>query len=119
MRFFLFIVLLAVLIFPGCAYQGKVVRKEFRALPFSESLGVDAIYTFQLRDRAGEIHSQMVTPEVFANYEVGDYFDDLQAAPAHDYRPAAPLPPALEPLPGRRPLEYYETPYRPLRSGHF
>ena len=74
--------LLAAAFLSGCAYQGIVTEKRSRPLPFYESLGMDAIYNFQLRDNAGAIHSQMVTPEVFASYRVGDRFDDLQPPPA-------------------------------------
>ncbi len=115
MRFNLLICLISILVLSSCAYEGTVVRKDFRELPFSESLGVEAIYHFELRDRAGQIHSQMVTPQVFAAYEVGDYFNDLQL-PANT-RPAAPSP-IMGPFPSQRPLQYYDTPYRPLyRSG--
>jgi hypothetical protein len=115
MRFNLFICLISILILSSCAYEGTVVRKDVRPLPFYDSLGIDAIYHFELRDRAGQIHSQMVTPQVFAAYEVGDYFNDLQL-PA-DVRPAAPSP-IMGPFPSQRPLQYYDTPYRPLhRSG--
>ena len=115
MRFNLFICLISVLILSSCAYEGTVVRKDFRELPFSESLGIEAIYHFKLRDRSGQIHSQMVTPQVFAAYEVGDYFNDLQL-PA-DIRPTAPSP-IMGPFPSQRPLQYYDTPYRPShRSG--
>ena len=41
------------------------------------------MFTFLLRNRQGTVHSQMVTPEVFARYRVGDYFNDQQAPPAH------------------------------------
>ncbi len=105
--------LISILLLSSCAYDGTVVQKEFRPLPFSESLGIEGIYNFQLRDRAGQIHSQMVTPEVFIAYQVGDYFNDLQL-PA-SVRPAAPSP-LMRPYPMRRPLEYYETPYRPRRT---
>ncbi|MEP6685772.1 MAG: hypothetical protein ABJB22_03265, partial [Verrucomicrobiota bacterium] len=64
----------------GCALQGVVVEKNFRPFPFVDSVGMDAIYKFKLRDPQGHICSQMVTPEVFAQYEVGDYFNDLQSA---------------------------------------
>lgn len=115
MRSNLFICVISILILSGCAYEGTVVRKEFRPLPFYDSLGIEAIYHFELRDRAGQIHSQMVTPQVFAAYEVGDYFNDLQL-PAHEL-PTAPSP-IMGPFPSQRPLQYYDTPYRPLyRSG--
>jgi hypothetical protein len=37
-------------------------------------------YAFYLRDRQGNSRWQLVTPEVFARYEVGDYFNDCQPA---------------------------------------
>jgi hypothetical protein len=39
-------------------------------------------YAFYLRDRQGNEQWQLVTPEVFARYEIGDYFNDLQSAPS-------------------------------------
>lgn len=117
MRFTLVICLLAAIIYSGCAYQGTVVRKEFHPLPFYESLGLEGIYRFDLRDRSGQIHSQMVNATVFANFEVGDYFDDLQPAPPHSYRSGAPIPSVMA-WPARQPLQYYETPYRRLRDIH-
>jgi hypothetical protein len=41
-------------------------------------------YAFYLRDRQGTNRWQLVTPEVFARYEVGEYFNDAQAAPSRD-----------------------------------
>ena len=41
----------------------------------------NAVCKFILRDRAGNVRSQLVTPEVFARYQAGDYFNDLQPAP--------------------------------------
>jgi hypothetical protein len=38
-------------------------------------------YAFYLRDRQGNGRWQLVTPEVFACYEVGDYFNDSQSNP--------------------------------------
>jgi hypothetical protein len=94
-------------LFSGCAYQGVVVEKRFRPVPFSASLGLDAMYNFQLRDNAGQIHSQMVTPDVFASYRVADYFNDLQAPLSHDDKE----------LEGFRlpPREMGEGPYQPVR----
>jgi hypothetical protein len=101
------IFLLAAGLLSGCAYQGVITEKRFRPLPFYESLGVDAIYNFQLRDDAGAIHSQMVTPEVFASYRVGDLFNDLQPPPMHEGKE----------MPGFRmaPPELIERPYQPVR----
>ena len=94
-------------LFSGCAYQGVVVEKRFRPVPFSASLGLDAMYNFQLRDNAGQIHSQMVTPDVFASYRVADYFNDLEAPPSRDDKE----------LEGFRlpPQEMGEGPYQPVR----
>lgn len=107
MRRNLVIYLAAAAFFSGCAYQGTVVEKRFRPLPFPNSLGLDAMYNFQLRDSTHQIHSQMVTPGVFANYRVGDFFNDMQSAPAHDDKE----------LEGFRlpPPELREGPYQPVR----
>ncbi len=83
------------------------MEKRFRPIPFQESLGLDAMYNFQLRDNTGQIHSQMVTADVFASYRTGDNFNDLQAPPSHEdkelkgYRPA--------------PVEMNDEPYQPVR----
>lgn len=65
----------------GCSQKGVVVEKRLKPSPFAYSTGIDAIYSFLLRDEQGRVHSQMVTPEVFQRYEVGEYFDDQQAGP--------------------------------------
>lgn len=98
----------------GCAYDGTIVRKESRILPFSESLGIDAIYKFELRDRAGQLHWQMVTPEVFASYAQGDYFNDLQI-PERLLEPTAPDS-TLPRVPRRGPTEIRQIPYQPIRT---
>ena len=64
----------------SCAYQGVVVDKSARELPFSETVGTPASLSFMLRDNTGVVHRQLVTPEVFASYQVGDYFNDMQPA---------------------------------------
>jgi hypothetical protein len=117
MRLISTLCLLTALFFAGCAYEGTVVRKEYRPLPFSYSLGIDGIYKFELRDRAGRIHSQLVTPLVFANYEIGDYFNDLQPLPPDAFqRGPAPLePPMLRP-PVRGTPEYEDIPEQPRRT---
>jgi hypothetical protein len=96
----------AAALFSGCAYDGVIVEKRFRPLPFSESLGMDAIHNFQLRDSTGQIHSQMVTPDVFASYRAGDYFNDLQSPPS---------PEDKEPRFRAAPPELNEGPYQPVR----
>lgn len=93
--------------FYGCAYQGTVAEKRFRPLPFSESLGLDAMYNFQLRDNTGQVHSQMVTADVFASYRVGDYFNDLQPPPARGEKELRGMQPTLR--------EMDEGPYEPVR----
>ena len=107
MRRNIVICLALVVLVSGCAYQGTIVEKRFRPLPFSASLGVDAMYNFQLRDNTQQIHSQMVTPDVFASYRAGDYFNDLESPPAHDEKE----------LEGFRllPREMDEGPYQPVR----
>jgi hypothetical protein len=122
----LLIYLIAVSLLSGCAYQGVVVDKRSRPLPFPESLGVDGMYSFKLRNHSGEVHSQMVTAYVFYNYRVGDYFNDLQPPPVQPekemrapmYRanpelqePPVPLGP--EPMRTRKPSD---QPYHPVRT---
>lgn len=107
MRRHIVICLAATAFLSGCAYQGVLVEKRFRPLPFSESLGVDAMYNFQLRDNTGQVHSQMVTPEVFASYRAGDYFSDLQSPPPHVDKELDGFSPA--------PWEMNEGPYQPVR----
>jgi hypothetical protein len=65
----------------ACAYQGTIVQKAGRPLPFAYSLGIDASYKFALRDRLGHIRWQIVSAEVFNLYRVGDYFDDESPRP--------------------------------------
>jgi hypothetical protein len=102
--------LIAVL-FSGCAYEGVIVEKRFRPLPFPDSLGVDAMYNFQLRDSVGQIHSQMVTAEVFASYRVGDHFNDLQLPPSREDKEMKGFAPA--------PGEISDGPYQPVRVMQF
>ena len=66
----------------SCAHQGVIVDKTSREYPFSESIGVGGSFAFLLKDSTGAIHRQLVTPEVFARYEIGQYFNDLQPASA-------------------------------------
>ena len=40
------------------------------------------LYSFVLRYRSGNVCSRMVTPEVFARYQVGDDFIDCASAPS-------------------------------------
>jgi hypothetical protein len=76
---FLFLCLGPLLI--ACAYQGTIVEKAGRPLPFAYSFGIDASYKFALRDRLGYIRWQLVSAEVFNSYRVGDYFDDASPTP--------------------------------------
>lgn len=123
-RIFL-ICLLGLTLLSGCAYQGVVVEKRSRPLPFPESLGLDGMYSFQLQDQTGQVHSQMVTDYVFACYRVGDYFNDeqpLPGQPGKGYHPqfrATPelmepqIPTGPEPMRTRRPTD---RPYHPVRT---
>ena len=99
---FLFIPLLL----SGCAVQGTIVEKRSRLRPDSSVIGTEGVdsfvfrgpvgtsreptgvsnpqywpgtggsYKFILRDGNGNLRSQLVTPQVFARYNVGDYFND-------------------------------------------
>lgn len=74
--------LITALLLCGCANQGVVVDKFARPSPFAYSLGIDGMYTLKLKDQQGVIHSQMVTPEIYSAYQIGDYFNDQQPPPA-------------------------------------
>ena len=82
MRFTLIFPILATALLTSCANQGTIVEKRARANPFAYSAGVDGTFSFLLRDQQGNVHSQMVTPEVYEHYQLGDYFDDQQSASA-------------------------------------
>lgn len=90
----------------GCAFDGTIVEKRSRQMPDSSMIGtegvhsfvfrgptgtsrppigvphpqfwteISGVYTFLLRDQQGVVHSQMVTAEVYARCQVGDYFND-------------------------------------------
>ena len=90
----------------GCAYEGTIVEKYSRLRPDSSMIGTEGVhsfvfrgplgtsrlpigvpnpmfwtessglYKFLLRDQQGHVRSQLVTPEVFARCQVGDYFND-------------------------------------------
>jgi hypothetical protein len=83
----------------ACAYQGTIVKKAGRALPFAYSFGVDASYKFALRDRFGHTRWQLVSAEVFHAYHVGDHFNDADLVPprhrcySKDEKEVAPISP--------------------------
>ena len=62
----------------SCAYQGTIVQKDAAPLSLTLSYGIDGSYAFLLRDNTGTVRRQIVTPEVYNQYAVGDYFNDLQ-----------------------------------------
>ena len=88
MRLSVTIVIVAAMFLTSCAYQGTIVEKHSRPHPLYHSVGIEGVYTFVLRDQAGALHRQMVTPEVFEQYGEGDYFNDLQpgASRASDFK---------------------------------
>lgn len=79
---------LALFLLTSCANEGVIVRKDAGPLPFYGTLGVDGSYAFLLRDNAGSMHRQLVTPEVFERYAIGQYFNDLQpvATPTFNFK---------------------------------
>lgn len=102
----------------GCAFEGVVVRKTAQALPFAYSTGTDASYKFTLRDRAGAVHSQLVSADVYYAYQVGDYFNDLAPAPpshaqgySKDFKETRPLS-IPETIPAGAP-RFQQIPLRP------
>jgi len=90
----------------GCAFEGTIVEKRSRLRPDASMIGTEGVYSFVfrgptgtsrppitvpnpqfwtetsgsykflLRDQQGNVHSQMVTAEVFNRCRVGDYFND-------------------------------------------
>lgn len=83
MRLSVLILLLCAFFLTSCANEGVIVQKDSRPHPFYDSIGVEGVFTFTLRDRAGAMHRQMVTPDVFERYAIGEYFNDLQGEPSH------------------------------------
>jgi hypothetical protein len=81
MRFHPIVSFLPAILLTSCANQGVIVRKDSGPMPFYESLGIDGSYKFAVRDGAGSMHRQLVTPEVFERYAVGQNFNDLEPAP--------------------------------------
>lgn len=71
----------------SCAYQGTIVQKDTTPLPFTHSYGMDGSYAFLLRDNAGAVRRQIVSADVYNQYAVGDYFNDLQPRQATDGKP--------------------------------
>ena len=84
MRFRLLLSPLCAVLLGSCAYQGTIVQKDATPSPFDLSYGVDASYAFLLRDSTGATRRQIVTAEVYNEYAVGEYFNDLQPRRASD-----------------------------------
>ena len=124
MRFNLIAAFLTAMLLAACAFEGTIVEKRSRQLPDSSMIGTEGaysfvfrgptgtsrlpilvpnpqfwtetngMYSFLLRDQQGNVHSQMVTAEVFARYRIGDYFNDQKPPPetseAKDYKSVEP-----------------------------
>lgn len=90
----------------GCAFEGTIVEKRSWLRPDASMIGTEGVYSFVfrgptgtsrlpitvpnpqfwtessgsykflLRDQQGHVRSQLVTAEVFARCQVGDYFND-------------------------------------------
>ena len=86
MRFSLAAVVVSFGLLASCAYQGVIVDKSARELPFGETTGMGGSFAFLLKDNSGVVRRQLVTPDVFTRYEVGDYFNDTQPGPVHQQR---------------------------------
>jgi hypothetical protein len=110
MRFNIFVFTLIAMLLTSCAYEGTIVEKRSRPLPDASMIGTEGVdsfvfrgptgtsrppigvpnpqfwtetngmYSFLLRDQQGNVHSQMVTAEVYARCQVGDYFNDRGSA---------------------------------------
>ena len=66
----------------GCAYEGVVVQKDLQPRPMYLSHGIENKYTFILQDKSGVRRRQMVTPDVFERYAIGQYFNDQETGPS-------------------------------------
>ena len=82
MRFPILVCTLCAAFLTSCAYEGVIVQKDSQPLPFTHTEGIDGSYAFLLRDNAGTVRRQIVTPEVYNQYAIGEYFNDLQPATA-------------------------------------
>jgi hypothetical protein len=80
MRIKISLLALSTALLASCAYEGTIVQKDAMPHPFYLSQGVEGKYTFILEDKAGVRRRQMVTPEVYERYAVGQYFNDVQTA---------------------------------------
>jgi hypothetical protein len=106
MRFNILVFSIVATLLTSCAYEGTIVEKRSRPLPDASMIGTEGVdsfvfrgptgtsrlpigvpnpqfwtetngmYSFLLRDQQGNVHSQMVTAEVYARCQVGDYFND-------------------------------------------
>jgi hypothetical protein len=66
----------------SCAYEGTIVEKSHQPHPMYLSQGIEGKFTFIVEDKAGVRHRQMVTPEVFERYAIGQYFNDQETGPS-------------------------------------
>ena len=69
---------LCVVLLGSCAYQGTIVQKDATPHALVLSYGIDGSYAFLLRDSTGSVRRQTVTPDVYNQYAIGDYFNDLE-----------------------------------------
>lgn len=81
MRFKFPVFLLSAALVSSCAYEGTVVQKDLQPHPMYLSQGIEGKYTFVLQDKAGVRRRQMVTPDVYERYAIGEYFNDAQSSP--------------------------------------
>ena len=81
MRWKIYLPLISAIFLAGCAQKGVVVEKRLKPSPFAYTNGMEAIYSFLLRDEQGQVHTQMVPADVFNRYEIGDFFDAEQSGP--------------------------------------
>jgi hypothetical protein len=73
--------LFSAVLLSSCAYEGTIVDKSHQPHPMYLSQGIEGKYTFVVQDKAGVRHRQMVTPEVFERYAIGQYFNDQETGP--------------------------------------
>lgn len=78
MRFSIPLCIACAAVLTSCAYEGTIVQKDVRPLPFTHTAGIDGSYAFLLKDNTGTVRRQIVTAEVFNQYAIGEYFNDAQ-----------------------------------------
>lgn len=57
------------------------MAKSFRPRTFQDSLGEGGVYKLQIRDEHNKVRGQLVSPEIYRGYQIGDLFDSSAPMP--------------------------------------